>query len=976
MKATDAKRVSRSPASRRESIIGDAPEIIMEMDADKRYTWANPAGIEFFGVDVIGHEAVCFTYGAGDADEKVQSLLDSKQEEVQLESLQRRKDGVQRFLDWRCREIKDKKGNVIGTLSFGRDITERKQIEDKLRSSEIRYRRLFETAKDGILILDAVSADIVDANPFIEKLLGYAAGELFGRPLWDIGTFRNIVATKEAFEEVLRKEYIRYEDLPLESKDGRRVAVEFVSNVYFVEDKKVIQCNIRDITERKKMEEKVKTSETRYRRLFESAKDGILILDAVSGEIIDANPYIEGLLGYDSWDLMGKQLWDIEAFRVIVATKTAFEELLSKNCVRFDNLPLESKDGRRVMVDLVGSIFLAEDKKVVQFNLRDITEREKMEQKLKTSETSYRRLFESAKDGILIVDAVSGDIVDVNPLIEEMLGYDSDDLLGKQLWNIDVFKDVVTTKPAFEELVQKKYIRYKDLLLETKDGRRIPVEFIGNVYMADDKIMIQCNIRDIAERKQMEDKLKASESRYRRLFESAKDGILILDAVSGEIDDANPFIEKLLGYASGDLLGKPLWDIGTFKNIVATKEAFDEVLRKEYIRYEDLPLESKDGRRVAVEFVSNLYLVDDKKVIQCNIRDITERKRAEEERARLAMAIEHAVEAVVVTDCRGAIEYVNPAFQQITGYTREEVIGGNPRILKSDVHDEAFYKNLWDTLGRGDVWSGRFTNKKKDGRLYEEEGTISPVFDGAGKLVGYVAIKRDITERLNLERAAEYNRQLAQIGELTSGVVHELRNPLAVISGTAELLQRKLEAANPIKKSVDVIMMEAKHLERAIAQFLGFARPFELVIVSCKPEVVVERTRKLCESRAAAKHVTLDVKDGLELPEFKADPARLAQAVVNIVNNAIDAAPTDGCVVMSVASDDKDILFEVTDNGPGIHLEPNEDIFKPFFTRKDTGTGLGLSIARRIVSAHGGTITFTNRIEGGSTFVIRAPIKK
>jgi signal transduction histidine kinase len=138
---------------------------------------------------------------------------------------------------------------------------------------------------------------------------------------------------------------------------------------------------------------------------------------------------------------------------------------------------------------------------------------------------------------------------------------------------------------------------------------------------------------------------------------------------------------------------------------------------------------------------------------------------------------------------------------------------------------------------------------------------------------------------------------------------------------------------------------------------------------------VAERSRLLCDSRAAAKQVTLDITAGPELPKFTIDPEKLAQAVVNVVNNAIDAAPPNGRVALRVERDNLDILFEVTDNGPGIHLKPNEDIFKPFFSKKESGTGLGLPIARRIVSAHQGTITFTNQEGGGSSFVIRVPIK-
>ena len=262
---------------------------------------------------------------------------------------------------------------------------------------------------------------------------------------------------------------------------------------------------------------------------------------------------------------------------------------------------------------------------------KDITVGKRAEEKLQTSETLYRRLFESAKDGILILDALSGQIVDANPFLTEMLGYSREELIGKELWEIGVFKNIAESKDAFIELQNKEYIRFEDMPLQTKDGKPIDVEFISNVYLIDCKKVIQCNIRNITERKHAEEKLQISENSYRRLFESAKDGILILDALSGQIVDVNPFITELLGYNHQELLGKELWEIGVFKNIVASKDGFIELQTNEYIRFEDMPLETKGGKQINVEFISNVYLVDHKKVIQCNIRDITERKRAEEQ---------------------------------------------------------------------------------------------------------------------------------------------------------------------------------------------------------------------------------------------------------------------------------------------------------------------------------------------------------
>ncbi len=246
---------------------------------------------------------------------------------------------------------------------------------------------------------------------------------------------------------------------------------------------------------------------------------------------------------------------------------------------------------------------------------------------LKYSELRYRRLFEAAQDGILILDAETGAITDVNPFLIKMLGYSREEFVEKKLWEVGAFKDIEASQNAFEALQDNKYIRYEDLPLRAKNGSLIQVEFVSNVYQAGSDKVIQCNIRDITARKRAEDALLKSEIRYRRLFETAQDGILILDAETGMIEDVNPFLINMLGYSRGEFLKKKLWEVGAFKDIEASQSAFEALQENEYIRYEDLPLRAKDGRLIQVEFVSNVYLVGDEKVIQCNIRDITERKR-------------------------------------------------------------------------------------------------------------------------------------------------------------------------------------------------------------------------------------------------------------------------------------------------------------------------------------------------------------
>jgi PAS domain S-box-containing protein len=263
-------------------------------------------------------------------------------------------------------------------------------------------------------------------------------------------------------------------------------------------------------------------------------------------------------------------------------------------------------------------------------NLDHEAKRTAAEQELKKSELRYRRLFETAQDAILILDGESGEIIDANTFILDMLGYPLEYFVGKHLWELGFLKDKSFALEAFEKLKTEGYIRYEDLPLETKAGKAINVEFVSNVYLVDDRRIIQCNIRDITRRKAAQDKLQASETRYRRLFETAQDGILILDGKSGQIVDANPFILDMLGYPLEYFLGKQLWELGFIRDKSFAEQAFRDLKTNGYIRYEDLPLETRDRQGINVEFISNVYTVDHHEIIQCNIRNITARKRAED----------------------------------------------------------------------------------------------------------------------------------------------------------------------------------------------------------------------------------------------------------------------------------------------------------------------------------------------------------
>jgi len=264
--------------------------------------------------------------------------------------------------------------------------------------------------------------------------------------------------------------------------------------------------------------------------------------------------------------------------------------------------------------------------------------------------------------------------------------------------------------------------------------------------------------------------------------------------------------------------------------------------------------------------------------------------------------------------------------------------------------------------------------REPDG-LRKEIGLSGSLLRGRADFNGMVFLFVDITERRALERAAELNRQLAQIGGLTAGVVHELRNPLSVISGLAELIQRKMDEDDPRRKHVVAIIEESHRIERSISQFLGFARPFELEPILCGPRAIVQRAVALSHSRADKKGVTVELRPGPPLPEVRADLNMLAQALNNIIANAVDAVDNAGKIKIDVHEEDEHIVFDIIDNGPGVHVGEKDDIFSPFFTKKESGTGLGLAVCNRIVTAHGGNVSYKNREEGGAQFTVRIPMR-
>jgi len=488
---------------------------------------------------------------------------------------------------------------------------------------------------------------------------------------------------------------------------------------------------------------------------------------------------------------------------------------------------------------------------------------------------------------------------------------------------------------------------------------------------------------------EVEAALKESEARYRALFEASLDGILILDAETGRVIDVNPCMTELTGYPCEELLGRPLWDTGPFRGVGATRASFAELQKGAVLRYDDLPLATRDGGTIAVELVSHAYRFGERKVIQCNLRDVSRRKQADTERRRLTTAIEQADEMVLVTDAQGTILYVNPAFERVTGYSRAESVGRNPRFLKSGVQGGDFYRAMWATLAGGKTWRGQIVNRKKDGTYYTQESTISPVRDDEGAVASYVGVHRDVSAALSLEAQLLHAQKMEAVGRLAGGVAHDFNNVLSVILSYTELISGDLKPEEPLRADIEEIRRAAMRAADLTRQLLAFSRRqvMETKVVSLND--CLGAMEKMV-GRLLGADVTLRVMPGVQLWNVQVDPGQFEQVLMNLAVNARDAMPTGGQLTIETtnvvldedyAHDHRDVrageyvVVAVTDTGSGMDRETQARIFEPFFTTKETGkgTGLGLATVFGIVRQSGGHIWVYSEPGCGTTFKVYLP---
>jgi PAS domain S-box-containing protein len=365
------------------------------------------------------------------------------------------------------------------------------------------------------------------------------------------------------------------------------------------------------------------------------------------------------------------------------------------------------------------------------------------------------------------------------------------------------------------------------------------------------------------------------------------------------------------------------------------------------------------------------------------------RRRTEEEWLRLATAVDQSAEAIVITDPEGTIQYANPAFERISGYGREEVVGRTPRILKSGKHGEEFYRELWSTIKRGEVWTGTFVNKRKDGSLYEEEAILSPVRDSSGALMNFVAVKRDVTNERKMEAQLRQSQKMEAVGKLAGGIAHDFNNLLTAVSGYSELVLNRIAGDDPNRRYIQEIQKVSGRAAALTRQLLAFSRRQILQPKVIGLNAVVAEMDNMLR-RLIGEDIDLYTVLDPGLWKVKADPGQVEQVIVNLAVNARDAMPEGGKMTIETANVHIDeayasghvairpgpyVMLALSDTGAGMDAETMSRVFEPFFTTKEKGkgTGLGLSTVYGIVKQSGGYIWVYSEPGRGTTFKIYLP---
>ena len=784
---------------------------------------------------------------------------------------------------------------------------------EALRDSEIRYRRLFEAARDGILILDAETGMVADANPFMVELLGFLPDEFLGKKIWELGVFKDIVANKANFLELQQKKYIKYENLPLETAAGKLINVEFVSHVYQADRHSVIQCNIRDITDRRKAEDALRESEETFRQTFDFSPAGMVIV-GLDKRFAQCNIAFARFLGCLPEELVGKAIEDVtfaEDRQLGMDEMSAMVkgEIISSNVEK----RYVHSDGRIVYGEVTISLVRDHEGHPQHFLaiIQDTTESKLAQTELAATQRRYRELFDNVAIGVLrSTPGPEGAFVDVNPAMVKMFEADN----REQLMAVrpsEIYLDPSQRLIVSDAILSKGYIVGGEVKFKTLKGKPIWCRISATSKAdASGQVCFDGTIEDITERKQ-------TEAEIRRLLEESERSR-----------------EALL-------------------SILEDQKRVEEALRES----------------------QSLYL----------------------------SFIEQLPNAVFRKDREGRFVLVNPHFCKLKGLKKEDFVGRKPLEIAARAMASQGAKGR--AVKYADIGEDVHEQILRTGKTYEAEEEYSgpdgssqhmfvarmPVYDSHGTILGSQGIMFDVSERkraeekiqrLNaeleqrvFERTAQLEAANKELEAFSYSVSHDLRAPLRSIDGFSQALLE--DCHDTLDNNGKGYLLRVRNAAQRMGQLIDDVLDLSRIHRAEMSRVAIDLTTIVKEiigdlgRQQPRSHVQMIIEPGMSAI---GDPQLLRMCLQNLLENAWKFTSKHEHAKIEIGSRETDgkKVFYVKDDGAGFDMAHADMLFAPFqrlhAQAEFAGTGVGLASAQRVIHRHGGKIWAESEVEKGATF--------
>ncbi len=871
-------------------------------------------------------------------------------------------------------------------LSHAQIIADQKRAQKDLKESELKFRTVADFTCDWEYWVGPDGA-LIYISPSCESITGYHRDEFLNNPK----LLSEIVHPEDQaialnHLAIINENDCNSADFRIVTRTGEERWIAHRCQAVFGNNGSWLGRRVsnRDITQRKLAEKALRKSEANLSSLFNTISERVFLMKP-DGKILAANePFATGL-GKTVEDVIGHCVFDYLEPSVTTRRKAWINEIVRSG----KSMRIEDKRQNSIVVHNIYPIFNSEgavDRLAVY--AVDVTAVRRSESALSDSEARFRLFVEAANEGVWSMDDQFRTTF-VNRKMAEMLGYSPEEMLGR---SVDSFMFEEDSLDHLDRMAKRQQGRNEayERRFRRKDGEEVWT-LVSATAMVDENMEFQGSFAmftDITERRRSEKALRESEEKFVKAFNCAPALMTLSKADDGTILDVNDKFCEVSGFSRAECIGRTSLDVGWLLQEDRIR-LIEELQAHGSVRDMDLKAQTKNKKEIELIYSGELMQTASHKLLLSTALDITERNRAEKSRKLLSAAIEQSAEAVIITDAIGIIQYVNPAQEILSGYNRDELIGKTPNVLETDFHHVDFHKQLWDTIGIGEAWSGRFVNKKKDGTEYHEDATISPIYDHSGNLTNFVVVQHNVTQQVALQEQLFQAQKMEAIGTLAAGFAHDFNNKLQVIDGYVDLMLFDKDLPDIWKQDMRIIKQAVDSSAELIKGMMVFSRKTPIGLQQIDLNKIISQ---ICSMLAPVMSNNIDIDLSLadDLWTINGAPNQIDQILMNLAVNARDVMPDGGrltiktenitlddeyCIFDPLAKPGRYALITLSDTGAGMNKETASHIFEPFFTTKeaDKGTGLGLAVVYGIVEQHGGRIICDSAPSVGATFKIYFP---